>query len=66
MAQSISEQPEETAFDKGIANFTWLMLRFVLVMVPLVFVINGLTKGAMDVLCTDTTGTLTMDQVILE
>ena len=119
MAQSISEQPEETAFDKGIANFTWLMLRFVLVMVPLVFVINGLTKGnwgeafffaiavavgltpemlpmivtvclskgaiamsrkkvivkrlnaiqnlgAMDVLCTDKTGTLTMDQVILE
>ncbi len=119
MAQSLSEQPEETAFDKGIANFTWLMLRFVLVMVPLVFVINGLTKGnwgeafffaiavavgltpemlpmivtvclskgaiamsrkkvivkrlnaiqnlgAMDVLCTDKTGTLTMDQVILE
>ncbi len=119
MAQSISEQPAQTAFDKGIANFTWLMLRFVVVMVPLVFVINGLTKGnwgeafffaiavavgltpemlpmivsvclskgaiamsrkkvivkrlnaiqnlgAMDVLCTDKTGTLTMDQVILE
>ena len=119
MAQSIAEQPEETAFDKGIANFTWLMLRFVLVMVPLVFVVNGLTKGnwgeafyfaiavavgltpemlpmivtvclskgaiamsrkkvivkrlnaiqnlgAMDVLCTDKTGTLTMDQVVLE
>ena len=45
MAQSISEQPAQTAFDKGIANFTWLMLRFVVVMVPLVFVINGLTKG---------------------
>jgi Mg2+-importing ATPase len=95
------------------------MLRFILVMVPLVFVINGLTKGAwteafffavavavgltpemlpmivtvclskgalamsrkkvivkrinaiqnlgaMDVLCTDKTGTLTMDHVILE
>ena len=119
MAQSLSESPTETAFDRGIANFTWLMLRFVLVMVPLVFVINGLTKGnwieafffaiavavgltpemlpmivtvclskgaiamsrekvivkrlnaiqnlgAMDVLCTDKTGTLTMDQVILE
>lgn len=119
MAQSLSEQPQETAFDKGISNFTWLMLRFVLVMVPLVFVINGITKGnwgeafffaiavavgltpemlpmivtvclskgaiamsrqkvivkrlnaiqnlgAMDVLCTDKTGTLTMDRVILE
>jgi len=119
MAQSLLEQPQTTAFDKGIASFTWLMLRFVLVMVPLVFVINGLTKGnwgeafffaiavavgltpemlpmivtvclskgaiamsqkkvivkrlnaiqnlgAMDVLCTDKTGTLTMDRVILE
>jgi Mg2+-importing ATPase len=119
MAHSFSEQRTETAFDKGIARFTWLLLRFVLVMVPLVFIINGLTKGnwgeafffaiavavgltpemlpmivtvclsegavamsrkkvivkrinaiqnlgAMDVLCTDKTGTLTMDRVILE
>ena len=119
MAQSIQEQPTQTAFDRGISQFTWLMLRFMLVMVPLVFMINGLTKGswgqafffavavavgltpemlpmivtvclskgavamgrnkvivkrlnaiqnlgAMDVLCTDKTGTLTMDQVILE
>ncbi len=44
MAESLSEQTEESAFDKGIAQFTWLILRFVLVMVPLVFVINGLTK----------------------
>lgn len=119
MAQSLSEQTEESAFDKGIAQFTWLILRFVAVMVPLVFVINGLTKGnwtdafffsiavavgltpemlpmivtvclskgalamsrkkvivkrisaiqnlgAMDVLCTDKTGTLTMDHVMLE
>lgn len=119
MAESLAVQTEESAFDKGIAQFTWLILRFVLVMVPLVFVINGLTKGnwteafffaiavavgltpemlpmivtvclskgalamsrqkvivkrisaiqnlgAMDVLCTDKTGTLTMDQVILE
>ena len=111
-----SEPPPPTAFDRGISRFTWLMLRFMLVMVPLVFVINGLTKGnwtqafffalavavgltpemlpmivtvclskgavamgkkkvivkrlnaiqnlgAMDVLCTDKTGTLTLDQV---
>ncbi|HRC45059.1 MAG TPA: magnesium-translocating P-type ATPase, partial [Nitrospira sp.] len=119
MARSLSEQSTQTAFDKGIAGFTWLMLRFLMVMVPLVFVINGLTKGewteafffavavavgltpemlpmivtvclskgalamsrkkvivkrinaiqnlgAMDILCTDKTGTLTMDHVILE
>ncbi len=119
MAQSLSEEETETTFDRGIAQFTWLIMRFVLVMVPLVFVINGLTKGnwseafffaiavaigltpemlpmivtvclskgaiamgrkkvivkrinaiqnlgAMDVLCTDKTGTLTMDRVILE
>ena len=119
MAGSLQEQEPETAFDRGIARFTWLMLRFMAVMVPLVFVINGLTKGnwvqafffavavavgltpemlpmivtvclskgavamgrkkvivkrinaiqnlgAMDVFCTDKTGTLTMDRVILE
>jgi P-type Mg2+ transporter len=119
MAESLAEQPTQTAFDKGVARFTWLMLSFILVMVPLVFVINGLTKGrwhdafffalavavgltpemlpmivtvclskgamamarkkvivkrinaiqnlgAMDVLCTDKTGTLTMDHVILD
>jgi Mg2+-importing ATPase len=119
MAGTITAQPPPTAFDKGISRFTWLMIRFILVMVPLVFVINGITKGnwieafffavavavgltpemlpmivsvclsrgavamsrkkvivkrlnaiqnlgAMDVLCTDKTGTLTMDHVILE
>jgi Mg2+-importing ATPase len=119
MAQSISAPPPQTAFDRDISRFTWLLLRFMFVMVPLVFVINGFTKGnwtqafffavavavgltpemlpmivtvclskgavamgkrkvivkrlnaiqnlgAMDVLCTDKTGTLTMDQVVLE
>ncbi len=119
MAQLVTQPQVETGFDKGIAQFTWLMLQFVLVIVPLVFLINGFTKGnwseafffaiavavgltpemlpmivavclskgalamsrkqvivkrinaiqnlgAMDVLCTDKTGTLTMDRVILE
>jgi Mg2+-importing ATPase len=119
VARSLAGQPPDTAFDKGVKKFTWLMIRFMLVMVPLVFLINGLTKhdwkeafffamavavgltpemlpmivsvclskgalamsrkkvivkrlnsiqnfGAMDVLCTDKTGTLTMDHVILE
>jgi Mg2+-importing ATPase len=119
MAEAISEPAPKTAFERGISRFTWLMLRFLAVMVPLVFVINGVTKGnwtqafffalavavgltpemlpmivtvclskgavamgkkkvivkridaiqnlgAMDVLCTDKTGTLTMDKVTLE
>jgi P-type Mg2+ transporter len=119
MARTLAGQPVETAFDRGVKKFTWLMIRFMAVMVPLVFVINGITKkdwkeafffslavavgltpemlpmivsvclskgalamsrkkvivkrlnsiqnfGAMDVLCTDKTGTLTMDHVILE
>lgn len=109
----------ETSFDKGINKVSWLLIRFMLVMVPMVFLINGLTKGdwmqallfgisiavgltpemlpmivtanlakgarnmskfkvivkrlnaiqnigAMDILCTDKTGTLTMDKIILE
>ena len=103
----------------GVGRFTWLMIRFMAVMVPMVFLINGFTKhdwmeaflfavavavgltpemlpmivtinlakgalamsrkkvivkrlnaiqnfGAMDVLCTDKTGTLTQDQIILK
>lgn len=119
MASSITGQQPETSFDKGVKRFTWMMLQFMMVMVPLVFLINGFMKhswgeafffavavavgltpemlpmivsvclskgalamskkkvivkrlhaiqnfGAMDVLCTDKTGTLTLDRVILE
>ncbi len=119
VARSIAGARVATGFDRGITRFTWLMIRFIAVMVPLVFVINGVTKGdwleallfatavavgltpemlpmlvtvnlskgalamsrrkvivkrlnaiqnfgAMDVLCTDKTGTLTQDLVILE
>src|SRR5215472_2390913 len=44
MARSLAGQQVETAFDRGVKQFTWLMIRFMVVMVPLVFVINGLTK----------------------
>ena len=119
VASAIAEQRVLTSFDKGITRFTWVMLGFILVMAPLVFVINGLTKGnwleallfavavavgltpemlpmivtvnlakgalamsrrkvivkrlnsiqnfgAMNVLCTDKTGTLTQDRIILK
>jgi Mg2+-importing ATPase len=119
VAKSLAGHQVETAFDRGVKRYTWLMIQFMAVMVPLVFVINGLFKhdwkdafffslavavgltpemlpmivsvclskgalamsrkkvivkrlnsiqnfGAMNVLCTDKTGTLTMDHVILE
>jgi len=108
-----------TAFQAGINRVSWVLIRFMLVMAPLVLLINGLTKGdwweaalfalsiavgltpemlpmivtatlakgavvmsrrkvivkrleaihhfgAMDVLCTDKTGTLTQDRIVLE
>jgi Mg2+-importing ATPase len=118
MARSITGERTPTSFEQGVTRFTWLMIRFMAVMVPLVFFINGFTKhdwkgafffsmavavgltpemlpmivsvclskgalamsrkkvivkrldaiqnfGAMDVLCTDKTGTLTEDRVVL-
>ena len=44
MASNIMGTQVETSFDKGIHKFTWLMIRIMMVMVPLVFVINGITK----------------------
>ncbi len=119
LADEIAGRYVPTAFDRGIDRFTWLMIRFIVVMGPLVFLINGLTKhdwleallfavsvavgltpemlpmivtvnlakgatamahakvivkrlnaiqnlGAMNVLCTDKTGTLTQDRIILK
>jgi len=119
IGKAITGKRNETSFDKGVNKVSWLLIRFMLVMVPLVFLINGFTKGswfeallfaisvavgltpemlpmivtanlakgaksmskrkvivkrlnaiqnigAMDVLCTDKTGTLTMDKIVLE
>lgn len=119
IAKSIAGHRASTAFDKGIAKVSMLLIRFMLIMVPFVFLINGLTKGewldaflfavsvavgltpemlpmivtvnlskgavamsrkktivkdlnaiqnfgAMNILCTDKTGTLTCDQIVLE
>jgi Mg2+-importing ATPase len=119
LAASIVGQRQLTSFDLGVNKFTWLMIRFIAVMVPAVFLINGLSKhnwldaflfamavavgltpemlpmivtvnlskgalamarkkvivkrlnaiqdfGAMDVLCTDKTGTLTEGRIVLE
>jgi hypothetical protein len=45
IASTLTGEPPETSFDRGISHLTWLMIRFIAVMVPLVFVINGLTKN---------------------
>src|SRR5579863_6791106 len=44
MAGAIAEEPAPTSFDVGLNRFTWLMIRLMAVMVPLVFLINGFTK----------------------
>ena len=119
LASSMAQEAPETNFTKGVNSVSWILIRFMLAMVPFVFIINGLTKGnwiaaflfaisvavgltpemlpmivttclakgavsmsekktvvkslnsiqsfgAMDVLCTDKTGTLTQDRVALE
>jgi Mg2+-importing ATPase len=119
LAASIAGERATTDFDRGVNSVAWLMIRFIAVLAPLVFLINGLTKGnwieallfavavavgltpemlpmlvtvnlgkgalamsrkrvivkrlnsiqnlgAMDVLCTDKTGTLTQDRIIVE
>ena len=119
MAKGLVGQRATTAFDVGVNKVSWLFIKFIAVMVPVVFVINGVSKGdwleaflfglaiavgltpemlpmivttnlakgavamsrrktivkrlnsiqnfgAMDVLCTDKTGTLTQDRIVLE
>ena len=119
IAKSLVGHRATTAFDKGISKVSFLLIRFMLVMVPFVFFVNGFTKGdwfeafifaisvavgltpemlpmivtanlskgaiamskkktivknlnaiqnfgAMDILCTDKTGTLTCDKIVLE
>ncbi|MEV4926083.1 magnesium-translocating P-type ATPase [Streptomyces roseoverticillatus] len=119
MAGSLVGERPETTFDAGVKKVSFLLIRFMLVMVPLVFAVNGFTKGdwgeafmfavavavgltpemlpmvvttnlargavamskrkvvvkrlnaiqnlgAMDVLCTDKTGTLTEDRIVLD
>ena len=119
MAKTLNEKPPKTTFEKGVNAVSWVLIRFMLVMVPIVLFINGFTKGnwlqallfaisvavgltpemlpmivtanlakgavamskkkviiknlnsiqnlgSMDILCTDKTGTLTQDKVVLE
>ena len=84
MAKSLSGDRAKNSFERGVDSVSSLLIRLMLVMVPVVLLINGFTKGdskhqvivktlgaiqtfgEMDVLCTDKTGTLTEDKIILE
>ena len=46
LAGSLVGRRVQTSFDKGVGRFAWLMIRFMFVMAPLVFIINGVTKHA--------------------
>lgn len=46
IASSIAEEKPLTNFDLGVQKYIWLMIRVMLVMVPAVFLINGLFKGS--------------------
>ncbi|PEQ14778.1 magnesium-translocating P-type ATPase, partial [Piscirickettsia salmonis] len=41
----VSTKRVVTSFDRGVNSVSWLLIKFMLVMVPIVFVINGVTKG---------------------
>jgi Mg2+-importing ATPase len=45
ISERLTERREETSFDKGVRSFTWLMIRFMVVLVCAVFFIVGMTKG---------------------
>ena len=45
MACAVAGEAVETSFTKGVNAISWVLIRFMLVMVPLVFFINGITKG---------------------
>lgn len=70
LAKSIVGTRAQTAFDRGVnsVSWLWLLIRFMLVMVPGgQAAVNAIQNfGATDVLCTDKTGTLIQDRIILE
>ncbi len=45
MAKNVSDKPVQTNFEKGVNSVSWLLIRFMMVMVPIVLFINGFTKG---------------------
>lgn len=45
ISKALLKKPVPTSFEKGVNSVSWLLIRFMLVMVPIVLFINGFTKG---------------------
>ena len=45
ISRQLQGKKEKTSFDKGINSVSWVLIRFMLVMVPIVLLVNGFTKG---------------------
>lgn len=45
IAQQITNKKTITSFEKGVNSVSWLLIRFMFVMVPIVLFVNGFTKG---------------------
>jgi Mg2+-importing ATPase len=45
VAKSLAAKRPPTSFEKGVNSTSWLLIRFMAIMVPIVFVVNGVTKG---------------------
>lgn len=45
IAKELEIKPPQTSFEKGVNSVSWVLIRFMLVMVPIVLFINGFTKG---------------------
>jgi len=45
LAKAIVGKRAPTSFERGVNSVSWVLIRFMLIMVPVVFVINGFTKG---------------------
>ena len=45
MAKNLNTKPPKTTFEKGVNSVSWVLIRFMLIMVPVVLFLNGFTKG---------------------
>lgn len=45
ITQELNNKPTETSFDKGVNSVSWILIKFMLALVPIVFFVNGITKG---------------------
>lgn len=45
VSKTLTKKRELTSFDKGINNFTILMIKMIFIMAPIVFFANGFSKG---------------------